>query len=214
MKRALGLRLRWSWRDLRSRWVLVAALAFIIALGTGAFAGLGGTSDWRIRSNDASYAALRMHDLKVTLPEGAFVPAGRLAAVVRAIPDASAVSVAEERLIVSTQVDASTASRTVLVPGEIVGMPPATAPVDSIQVAAGRGLRRSDAGAATAVLESKFATDHHLPATGQSCSPEASLSRTWAPATPRNTSAWWAAPVSCSGRAVSWWSSCHYRARR
>ncbi len=58
MSSALAIRWRWSWRDLRSRWVPVTALAFIIALGTGAFAGLGGTTDWRIRSNDASYAAL------------------------------------------------------------------------------------------------------------------------------------------------------------
>ena len=165
----LGLRLRWSWRDLRSRWVLVAALAFIIALGTGAYAGLGGTSDWRIRSNDASYAALRMHDLKVTLPDGVFVPDGRLVAAVRAIPSASTVAASEERLVVSTQVDASTGERTVLVPGELVGMPAAAqaASVDSMHVVGGRGLRLSDATQATVVLESKFAADHHLAPTGQ-----------------------------------------------
>ncbi len=168
MKGALGLRVRWSWRDLRRRWVLVAALAFIIALGTGAFAGLGGTSQWRIRSNDASYAALRMHDLKVTLPDGVFVPAGRLARAAAEIPDASAISAAEERLIVSTQVDASIGEQTVLVPGEVVGMPAAAqaASVDSLHVVGGRGSLVS-AGQPTAVLESKFAADHHLPATGR-----------------------------------------------
>ena len=32
--------LRWSWRDLRARWLQVVAIALIIALGTGVFAGL------------------------------------------------------------------------------------------------------------------------------------------------------------------------------
>ena len=166
---ALKLRLRWSWRDLRSRWILVSALAFIIALGTGAFAGLGGTSDWRIRSNDASYAALRMHDLKVTLPDGVFVPAGRLAKAAAEIPDAAAVSAMEERLVVSTQIDASSGAQTVLVPGEIVGMPATAqgAPVDRLYIQDGRGLGPSEVNAETAVLESKFAADHRLPAAGR-----------------------------------------------
>ena len=60
---SLRLRIIWSWRDLRRRWLLVTALALVIAVGTGVFAGLGGTSAWRLQSNDRSYASLRMHDL-------------------------------------------------------------------------------------------------------------------------------------------------------
>ena len=44
-----------------------------MALGTGTFAGLGSTAEWRRQSNDASFAHLRMHDLRVTLPDGASV---------------------------------------------------------------------------------------------------------------------------------------------
>lgn len=34
-----GLWLRWSWRDLRRRWLMVSAIALIIAIGTGVYAG-------------------------------------------------------------------------------------------------------------------------------------------------------------------------------
>lgn len=149
--------LRWSWRDLRHHWVLVTALALVISLGTGAFAGLGGTTAWRFASNDASYAALKMHDLRVRLAEGSFVRNGGLAALLRGMPEVAA---SEERLVVPTQVDASYGGRQVLVPGEVVGMP-AEASVDSLWVAAGQGLPQ-----AGAVLESKFADGHRLPATG------------------------------------------------
>jgi putative ABC transport system permease protein len=166
---SVRLWLRWSWRDLRHRWPLVTALALIIAVGTGAYAGLGGTTAWRISSNDASYAALRMHDLRVRLPDGGFVSAGRLAGVAQGIEASSSIAAVEERLVVPTQVDASTASRSVMVPGEIVGMPSsgAAAPVDRLHVAAGRGLRAADATAATAVLESKFADEYRLPEQGE-----------------------------------------------
>lgn len=68
-----------------------------------------------------------------------------------------------------TQIDASTGARTVVVPGDIVGMPAAAqaAPVASLYVAAGRGLQPVDATTATAVLESKFAADHDLPVQGE-----------------------------------------------
>jgi putative ABC transport system permease protein len=146
--------LRWSWRDLRRHWILVAALALVIALGSGSYAGLGGTTAWRLTSNDASYAALQMHDLRVRLPDSGFLPAGALERAARGIPGAAAIAAADERLVVPTQVDASTGGRTVLVPGEVVGMPQ-PARVDTLYVAAGRGL-------GSAVLESKFAQDHGL----------------------------------------------------
>lgn len=44
--------LRWSWRDVRSRWVQVGALALVIALGTGTYAALLSTSGGDRQSND------------------------------------------------------------------------------------------------------------------------------------------------------------------
>ena len=125
--------------------------AIIIAIGTGTFAGLGGTSAWRVRSQDASYAALRYHDLRVRLPVNVDVPEGDLAAAIGSIPDADQVAVASERLIVATQIDASSGGRTVLVPGEIVGMDPKAA-VDQLHLSSGRMGR---AGEDEAVLEAK-----------------------------------------------------------
>ena len=72
--------LRWSWRDLRSRWVQVAAIAFIIALGSGTYSGLSSTSAWRRISYDASFRQLKMHDLRVSLSEGSYVDAAALRA--------------------------------------------------------------------------------------------------------------------------------------
>jgi putative ABC transport system permease protein len=66
----VALWIRWSWRDLRRRWLLVAAIALVIALGSGTYASLLSTSAWRTRSNDASFALLHTHDIRVALPQG------------------------------------------------------------------------------------------------------------------------------------------------
>lgn len=163
-----GLWLRWSWRDLRRRWLLVAAIATIIALGTGAYAGLGSTAAWRRRSNDESFALLHMHDLRVTLAQGATTDEGALAAAVRSIPHASSVAATEERLTGVTEVDASSKTDTVLVPGELVGMDvtDGAASVDRLHVFRGRPLLPSDDGRPVGVLEHQFAAHHHLPTTG------------------------------------------------
>lgn len=163
---ALRLWIVWSWRDLRRRWLLVTALALVIAVGTGVYAGLGGTSAWRIQSNDRSYASLRMHDLRVQLPEGGFTPEGSLLRAVSDLRDVSAVDVAVERLVVPTLVEVSNGAAPLLVPGEVVGMPAGQAPVNALSVDSGRGLPSSDDGAPVAVLESKFASGQDLPAQG------------------------------------------------
>ena len=157
----------WSWRDLRRRWLLVTALALVIALGTGVYAGLGGTSSWRILSNDLSYHSLRVHDLRVQLPEGGFVREGSLLEAVAGLEDSSVVDAAVERLVTPTLVDVPTSSDRLLVPGEVVGMPTGEASVDSLYVDRGRGLRATDDLDAVAVLESKFAAEHALPAGGR-----------------------------------------------
>jgi putative ABC transport system permease protein len=160
--RRTGLWLRWSLRDLRGRWVLVTTLALVVALATGVSAGLGSMEEWRVRSNDASFALLDMHDLRVSLAAEGSVPAGELAAAAAAPGAAGRITGVQERLVVPTQVDASAPGRTVLVPGRIVGVPLAGpgSGIDGRSPQAGRDLAPGDAGAAVAVVEDNFA-DHH-----------------------------------------------------
>src|SRR5512138_750148 len=113
-----ALWLRWSWRDLRARWAQVLALALVIALGTGTYAGLMSTSAWRTRSNDASFALLHVHDLRVSPPSGSTTEEGRLLELVGGLEDGDAVLAARERLVVPTQVSGP---HGLLVPGELVG---------------------------------------------------------------------------------------------
>ena len=70
---------------MRAHWVQVAAIALVIALGTGTFAGLGSTARWRELSADASFALLGFRDLEVELSEGSFVPEGRLAGALEGV---------------------------------------------------------------------------------------------------------------------------------
>src|SRR5215469_2429244 len=165
-----ALWLRWSWRDLRARWAQVFALALVIALGTGTYAALLSTSAWRTQSNDASFALLHVHDLRVTLSPGSTVPEGSLQAVARGLPHAAEVAGARERLIVPTQVAGPNG---VLAPGELVGTGPGPGPaVDAVHVSAGRGVPAAGAGGAaadgspTVVLDLAFAHQNGLPAAG------------------------------------------------
>ena len=160
--------LRWSLRDLRSRWVVVAATALVIALGTGTYAGLSSQAQWRKDSLDLSYQRAAAHDVRLSLPEGSFVPAGKLARRLEAIPHADAVSAREERLVARTQVDASQRGEAILVPGRVIGLDVAggSPRIDRLTTHAGRSLRPSDEGAAVAQLEQHFATFYDLPASG------------------------------------------------
>lgn len=160
------LTLRWSARDLRRKWVQVAAIALVIAIGTGLFSALGSTSVWRRTSNDDSFAITGMYDIRVRASDGAFADEGSLLALLADLPDPSIVSLAEERLVVATQVDASTADRTILVPGRIVGLgvadggPRLTIP--NVANGNGRPLTAQDDGAGVAVLERNFADYYDL----------------------------------------------------
>ncbi len=159
--------LRWAGRDLRRRWVQVLAIALIIAIGTGVYAGLGSTAEWRRQSNDASFALLHMYDLRVTATEGADAPTGEMAAVLAGLPDPSIVTAAEERLIADIQVDASTADQSILVPGRVVGMDLSDGGphVNGVYVAEGDGrtLTEDDAGRPVVLLEKNFADFYDLP---------------------------------------------------
>lgn len=162
---ARGLWLRWSWRDLRRRWAQVAAIALVIALGTGTYAGLLGTSAWRTQSNDASFALLHLHDLRISLNEGSTTSEGTLALLARQIPHADAITGVRERLVVPTQLAGPGG---LLVPGEVVGSASGpTATVDTVSVSAGRAPNAAENGQPVAVVERQFATKNRLPDQGQ-----------------------------------------------
>ncbi|MFN0089095.1 MAG: ABC transporter permease [Acidimicrobiales bacterium] len=154
--------LRWSWRDLRRRWVSVLAISLIIAIGVGVFAALGSTSSWRRLSNDASFSALNLHDLRVELAEGDTAPEGALAALAQSIPHASSLTARTERLRAPTQVDASTLGEAVLVPGELVGGDLEPGAVDALHLERGGPPAPGEI-----VLESKFAAAYQLPERGE-----------------------------------------------
>jgi len=164
----IQLYLRWSWRDLRARWLQVAAIALIIALGTGVYSGMGGNATWRRMSYDDSYTLLNMYDLRVKLGESA-VDASRLLSAAQNITHKDWIKAAEVRLIAPTLVDATSEDQTILVPGQIVGIDVAKGGphVNAVYINNGRGLNPSDAGQNTAVLEYHFAKYYRLPATGK-----------------------------------------------
>lgn len=170
----VALWLRWSWRDLRARWLQVAAIAAIIALGTGVYTGLSSMNEWRRSSYDASYDQLAVHDLLVETADGTYLPEGALIGVLDRLARPDDVRAAEERLEVPTQVDASIAAgEVVLVPGRIVGVDlgpvdgdPAPR-VDRLQTVAGRSLEAGDDGAPVVVLDSHFAEHYDLAPAGR-----------------------------------------------
>lgn len=160
--------LRWSLRDLRSRWALILAISLVLAIGTSVYAGLGSMEDWRIASNDASFGALRTHDLEIQLTKGTSAPAGTLARLAGRVGEGQ-VAAAAERLLLPTQVEIPRAgSEPLLTPAEVVGsrLGPRGPPVDAVYASSGRILRASDEGRRVAVLERGFASYHGLPPRG------------------------------------------------
>ena len=167
MSRAQRLRLwvRWALRDARRRWLQVTSIGLLLALGVGMYSAMSSMAGWRNASADASFAALRSHDLRVSLVAGSYVNAGRLQAALASIPDRGLVTASEERLVVPTQVDASHGRRSIIVPGRIVGMP-AQPSVDQLATVRGRPLLPADKGGLVVELERNFAKHYGLPAAG------------------------------------------------
>ncbi|MBJ7459479.1 MAG: ABC transporter permease [Thermoleophilaceae bacterium] len=157
--------IRWSLRDLRRRWLQVAALALVIAIGVAVFAGLGGMRQFREQSATKSFAALKFHDIRVTLADGDYARAGQIARAV----EQSGVPVAaqEERLLVRTQIDAAPAGEDAVTPGLIVGVPvDGERGVDRVDALLGRGITAADEGSLVGVLDRSFAKFYGLPAAG------------------------------------------------
>ena len=159
--------LRWSWRDLRSRWVQVAAIAIIIAFGTGLFSGLRSMNIWRGMSNDASYEAVNTFDLRVQLGTGSFVEQGTLLLTLEEAAS-NYVSDAEERLVVPTQVSVVAGEDTIIVPGRLIGVDVSdNGPhINMLHPVLGRALTTQDAGTDVIALERNFGKFYELPESG------------------------------------------------
>jgi putative ABC transport system permease protein len=188
----LRLVLRWSWRDLRAHWAKVVAIALVLAIGTGGYAGLTSTVEWRQISYDLNYRELAMYDLRVDLAPGSSVEEGTLAALAAALPHHDRVGDVEERLIVPTQVDASTPTDPVLVRGEIVGSDFADSgpEVGSYYPWTGRLLTAEDNGAPVVMVERNFAKFYDLEDRGRLTVSGDRTVEFVGQATPRNTSRW------------------------
>ena len=158
--------LRWSWRDLRERWLQVTAIALIIALGTAVYVGLGSTTPWRIQSADASYALLHMYDLRVGLTRGSYIDQDQLIAAIRSIDHADQITALEPRLVTPIFVSVG---QDILVRGELVGVNVGDGGphVNGLYVNTGRALTTADDGQPVAVLEYHFGDYYHLPPQGQ-----------------------------------------------
>jgi putative ABC transport system permease protein len=158
------LRLRWAWRDFRARWVQIVATALVLAIGVGGFAGLRGLKAWREQSATQSLTVLRAHDLRVDLIDGGLVQRGRLLDAVGHLRGGM-VAGAEERMVAGSQIDASSASRTVLVPARLIGIagPPERAAVDAVALKSGTARRAHDA----AILDWNFSHHYDLPSHGR-----------------------------------------------
>lgn len=152
---------RWAWRDLKARWLQVAVISLILALGTGIFTGLGGEKAFRINSMNKSYSRLKMYDLHVALNNGSFLPADEIET---ALSDIAGIQASDTRLIVPIQVDASTADKTILVEGALIGVNihDEGPSINQIYINQGRNLQPDDSTSPAAVLDYKFARYYDL----------------------------------------------------
>ncbi|HEX8975678.1 MAG TPA: FtsX-like permease family protein [Solirubrobacteraceae bacterium] len=161
----LSLWLRWGLRDARRRWLQVLSIALLLGLGVGMYSAMSSMGSWRTASADASFAALQMHDLRLSLTPGSFVAQGKLSRALAVIADHRLVTAAEERLVIPTQIDASGGRRSIIVPGRIVGAD-VQPTVDRLATVRGRPLRTADNGLPVVQLERNFAKHYGLAGAG------------------------------------------------
>jgi putative ABC transport system permease protein len=142
------------------------AIATIIALGAGVYAGLETTSEWRLRSLDATAVRLSAHDVHVALISGLTVDRSRATRAVRSTGTGWITDI-ETRLVVHVPVTATRGATILAAAGEVLGVDLSTGRrIDRWQVTAGRDLERTDAGASVALLDEHYAHQHHLASTG------------------------------------------------
>jgi putative ABC transport system permease protein len=152
--------LRWAGRDLRQRWLQVIAIALIIALGTGIYAGFGGQETWRVASLDASYGRLNMYDLRLSLTAGSSLPETEAVTLLSQVPGVTAV---ESRLLIESLIEVVGSEPEILVMGQLIGVNSGDGGPHINQVyieEGGRPLTAADTH--EAVLEYKFARHHGL----------------------------------------------------
>ena len=161
----LALRLRWAFRDAKARWVQVAGIALMIAIGTGLFAGLSSFTHWRIISNEESLRLTNMYDIRARLGVDGFLPQGSLAAIAQGI---DGVEAAEERLISNTQAEVDTVDGPVLVRARIIGvdMSGGGPDVNGVEVIVGRTIRETEFGEPVVLVERNFGVYYELPEQG------------------------------------------------
>jgi putative ABC transport system permease protein len=161
--------LRWTWRDLRERWLQVCAIALIIALGTATYVGLGSTTPWRLESAEASYDLLNNYDMRVILPPDTYVDRATFEAAVRGIPHTEWLVEIEPRINADTFVRVMAGDEQVLVRGKLLGVDVTDAgpQINGIYVNEGRALTEADAGSNTAILEYHFGKYYDLPPAGE-----------------------------------------------
>lgn len=164
-----GFWLRWSWRDWRARWIQIAIIALIIALGTGGYSGMISSVEWREQSQTANFEALNMYDLRIRLATGSYVDEGRLRSTLEQIAHPESIQAAEERLLSVTQVKVETQDETILAVGPIVGVDVSAGgpSVNRIHTTEGRSLTADDAGRDIVLISGTFGTYNDLPASGQ-----------------------------------------------
>ncbi len=162
----LALRLRWTLREAKTRWMQVAGIAFMMAIGTGMFAGLSSVTEWRIASNEASMEMTNMYDIRGRLPGDGFLPRGALREIALGI---DGVEAAEERLITETQVEVDSAVGPIFVPGRIVGVDMSNGgpSVNGVEVIVGRGIEAAEIGERVVLLERNFGVYYELPPEGE-----------------------------------------------
>jgi putative ABC transport system permease protein len=164
ISRRIPLLWRWSWRDMRERWLQVVGVSLIIALGVAVYGGLASSIPWRLTSFDKSYDMLNMFDVKLELTPGSYLDPAELAQTVRSIPHADWIDDVEARLSFPTSVDASTSEQYLLVSGQIIGIDVVDGGpvVNKLHVTSGRELAAGDAGRPVAIVEENFANFHAL----------------------------------------------------
>jgi hypothetical protein len=70
----------WALRDARRGWLQVTSIGLLLALGVGMYSAMSSMAGWRTASADASVAALRCADLRVSLVSGSYANTGQLSA--------------------------------------------------------------------------------------------------------------------------------------
>lgn len=159
------LRLRWSLREGRRRWIQIVGVAFTLAIGIGSYAGPASAIDWRLDATEASLESTNMYDLRATVSGGSDLPAGTLARIAR---DIDGIDEYSERLVVDMQVETIVDGEELLVHGRIVGVEQIDGGrgVNRVEVIRGDGVPQSRTGEPRVLIESKFASFHGLSDSG------------------------------------------------